>query len=116
MEFITHIDLTEKELTFYNAYIEAVYFTDTGDIDQPENDVELACDFERESLIDCLAFYSRVSCYLSDGQIVQAGHDFWLIRNGHGAGFWGGDWPKHRGKFTKLAESFGEAYPVFMEA
>ena len=22
----------------------------------------------------------------------QAGHDFWLTRNGHGAGFWDGDW------------------------
>lgn len=24
----------------------------------------------------------------------QAGHDFWLTRNGHGAGFWDGDWPE----------------------
>lgn len=22
----------------------------------------------------------------------QMGHDFWLTRNGHGAGFWDGDW------------------------
>ena len=22
----------------------------------------------------------------------QFGHDFWLTRNGHGAGFWDGDW------------------------
>jgi len=24
---------------------------------------------------------------------AMAGHDFWLNRNGHGAGFWDGDWP-----------------------
>jgi hypothetical protein len=24
----------------------------------------------------------------------QVGHDFWLTRNGHGAGFWDGDWPE----------------------
>lgn len=25
---------------------------------------------------------------------AQAGHDFWLTRCGHGAGFWDGDWPE----------------------
>lgn len=24
----------------------------------------------------------------------HAGHDFWLNRNGHGCGFWDGDWPE----------------------
>lgn len=24
--------------------------------------------------------------------VEMAGHDFWLTRNGHGAGFWDGDW------------------------
>lgn len=24
----------------------------------------------------------------------RAGHDLWLTRNGHGAGFWDGDWPE----------------------
>lgn len=35
-------------------------------------------------------------------------HDFWLTRNGHGAGFWDGDWGDELGgELTKLAESFG---------
>lgn len=38
----------------------------------------------------------------------KAGHDFWLTRNHHGAGFWDGDWPKHGDFLTKLAHSFGE--------
>lgn len=25
----------------------------------------------------------------------MAGHDLWLTRNGHGAGFWDGDWRDH---------------------
>jgi hypothetical protein len=38
-----------------------------------------------------------------------AGHDFWLTRNHHGAGFWDGDWEQSAGeKLTALAESFGE--------
>lgn len=38
----------------------------------------------------------------------QVGHDFWLTRNHHGAGFWDrnlGEWGE---KLTKAAHSFGE--------
>jgi len=39
----------------------------------------------------------------------KAGHDFWLSRNGHGAGFFDGDWPEPYGDILqKAAESFGE--------
>lgn len=41
--------------------------------------------------------------------IEYAGHDFWLTRNGHGCGFWDGDWPEAmEKKLTKLAEPFGD--------
>ena len=30
----------------------------------------------------------------SDDPYYSAGHDLWLNRNGHGAGFWDGDWPE----------------------
>lgn len=37
------------------------------------------------------------------------GHDFWLTREGHGAGFWDGDWEKSVGEtLTAAAKSFGE--------
>ena len=38
----------------------------------------------------------------------MAGHDFWLTRNGHGAGFWDGDWPKHGDALTEASKAFGE--------
>ena len=79
---------TEKEQLFINAYIEAIFFTDTGDVDQPTSDSKLDESFERESIIDYLAFYSRIELYLSPENISQAGHDFWLTRNRHGTGFW----------------------------
>jgi hypothetical protein len=34
-------------------------------------------------------------------------HDFFLTRNGHGAGFWDGDY-KNGEKLTEIAKSFGE--------
>lgn len=37
-----------------------------------------------------------------------AGYDFWLTRNGHGAGFWDGDWPAPQATFlTDASEEIG---------
>ena len=44
-----------------------------------------------------------------------AGHDFALTRNGHGAGFWDGDWPgeetiRNPGPLYKASKAAGEVY------
>lgn len=33
---------------------------------------------------------------------TMAAHDFWLTRNGHGAGFWDGDWPVNGKTLTDM--------------
>jgi len=38
----------------------------------------------------------------------QAGHDFWLTRNGHGSGFWDRGIGEAGKKLTDSAHSFGE--------
>jgi len=46
--------------------------------------------------------------------LAHAGHDFWLTRNGHGAGFWDGDLEEELGRaLTAAAHAFGECdlYP-----
>lgn len=50
------------------------------------------------------------------GYVALAGHDFWLTRVGHGAGFWDGDWESDAhngldGPLTKAAKAFGECDP-----
>ena len=40
----------------------------------------------------------------------QLAHDFILTRNGHGAGFWDGDW-EHGDELTALAQRFAEIEP-----
>lgn len=43
---------------------------------------------------------------------ARAGHDFWLTRNGHGAGFWDGDWSKEsEAVLTVASKKFGEVNP-----
>ena len=110
------VTASKREKRFFNAYIEAIYFTDTGDTDQPGTDCELDEEFLRESLIDCLAFLNANICYLSDNQLEQAGHDFWLTRNGHGTGFWDRNdcYKDYLAKrFTDWSKRFGEVVPVF---
>jgi hypothetical protein len=112
------IDTTTKESKFISAYFAAVNFTETGDIDEPKGGAELDEEFTRESIIDCLAFYSSIACYITDEQIEQSGHDFWMTRNGHGTGFWdrpGTYGAYHSDKFTEHAEAFGEVEVVFEE-
>jgi len=36
---------------------------------------------------DCEAFMDRCEKDLAEWEAAQAGHDFWLTRNGHGAGY-----------------------------
>jgi hypothetical protein len=46
-----------------------------------------------------------------DNRDEQIGHDFWLTRNGHGAGFWESDWssisPGLGRRLTDAAEVYG---------
>lgn len=47
----------------------------------------------------------------NDDAWEQAGHDFWLTRNGHGAGFWArsrGEWPDDGAQLTEASHEYGE--------
>lgn len=44
-------------------------------------------------------------CYTQED---DAGRDFWYTRNGHGCGFWDGDWPEpYATTLTEAARAFG---------
>ncbi len=98
---------------FTAACIEALYFTDTGDDDgQPTSDAELSDETRADLEADCRSFWRRFGPYVeaADMSADQAGHDFWLTRNGHGAGFWDGSWPEpYDNILTAGAKSYGPA-------
>jgi hypothetical protein len=59
-------------------------------------------------LADCERFLTKHP-ELTDSE--QAGHDFWLTRNGHGAGFDDGDWPWPICEaYAYTARNMGECY------
>jgi hypothetical protein len=56
---------------------------------------------------DCQEFLEANTSEI-DGNYEEAGHDFWLTRNGHGAGFWDGDWSEPAAtRLTQCSKMFG---------
>jgi hypothetical protein len=111
------------------AYIEAALWS-TNDESTPEGGVplddnyseaDLSDECRREMTKDCERFAKEnaatirtvIGARAPRGRIdwSTVGHDFWLTRNGHGCGFWDGDYPKEEGEaLTKASKGFGEVY------
>jgi hypothetical protein len=104
--------------TFTCAYIECALWSTTDESTpqggEPLDDNYSSDDIAPETLAkmqaDCDAFRDDakiVACIGDDDE--RAGRDFWLTRNGHGAGFWDGDWPEPDSDYlTDHAHSFGD--------
>lgn len=65
---------------------------------------------------DCANFQRDNAGDLADECPERAGHDFWLTRNGHGAGFWDGDYDgpgvKLGRTLSDIAKGYGEQWVV----
>lgn len=57
---------------------------------------------------DCVDFLTANRHLIPEGEEGRAGHDFWLTRNRHGAGFWDGDW-EHGRELTDASHPYGES-------
>jgi hypothetical protein len=100
---------------FIASYIECALWSEYDDHDVPLDKNYGPEDIAPEALAtmraDCKAFYEAHGDDLSHRDASQGGHDFWLTRNGHGAGFWDGDWPSDAGeRLTDAARSAGETH------
>lgn len=66
--------------------------------------------------VNCQKFINSVviqgkSDFLETADWSKLGHDFWLTRNGHGSGFFDGDYEYLLGELlTDIAQSSGESY------
>lgn len=116
---------TQAPPRFVRAYIDTLLWSTFDDDGEPFEDTYGITDLAPESLAkivaDCGRFLAEVESAgidLEQGLLVDrdpaehAGFHFWLTRNGHGAGFWGGDWTQEVGKrLTTIAKAFGEVWP-----
>lgn len=77
-------------------------------IDKIEADCERFESENRETIEAAIAT-GEVKCGPDFDAWGHAAHDFCLTRNGHGVGFWDGDWPEpYADKLTQAAKAFGE--------
>ena len=86
---------------FTKSYIEAALWNSTDDDDEPLYGLYSVDDLAPETLKqieeDCTAFQETnadvLTAWYECGQTLEnAGHDFWLTRNRHGAGCWDRYW------------------------
>jgi len=108
--------------TFFDAYVTCALWSSSANTcegdDRPLDsfDCELSNDALDVMRADCDRFEAEAGELIDEantssryGADAQAGHDFWLNRNGHGCGFWDGDWNEPAAtKLDELATSFGE--------
>lgn len=105
-----------------DGYREALAWSTSGDFQGRElESLEGFAFSEGASLqiaLDCLAFVEANRAALEQAATVpgyswaHAGHDFWLTRAGHGAGFWDGDLPDDIGDtLTEASKAAGEVWP-----
>jgi len=108
------------------AYLTTALWSSVDDYGEPFDRHYSLSDFSQAALaraIACVGNFERensqtIEDAIATGEVVRgpdfnewerAGHDLWLTRNGHGAGFWDGDWPKpYADVLTMNARNLGE--------
>ena len=103
-------DLTQ----FVDSYIETALWSSNDEsnesggepLDKNYGPSDLAPETRRTMFLDAASFYKANLMDFDDPG--QAGHDFWLTRNEHGAGFWDGDYPEPQAsRLTAASEDYG---------
>lgn len=96
---------------FEAAYLEAAAFFDCGPDDPELHAADFSSAFLERAARDCTAFQKANAADLEaiDAADESSGHDLWLTRNGHGAGFWDRGYPEDvAGRLTSAAEALGQ--------
>lgn len=104
------------------AYFECMLWSsvdfETGEpLDESFSESDLSPEAIVDSTEDCKGFvaenWETISCMFDVMSPAQCGHDFWLTRNGHGAGFWDRGYPVDVGsKLSESAKVYGEIDPM----
>lgn len=105
----------KEDTTFLDAYLDAMLWTEEERLEKelgsPAGLVDLSFETITRVRKECKRFLTKEVKILINGHEEQAGHDFWLTRNGHGAGFWDRTdiWDQEARDFlTERAKQFGE--------
>jgi len=104
---------------FLQAYLQAALWSSTIEAPDPHAGASFDRHFRTDQFTErsleiltahARSFWSRMWYYIDhedgDASVARAGHDFWLTSQGHGSGFWDGDWVKYGDLLTKLSKCY----------
>jgi hypothetical protein len=102
--------------TILRHYVIAALWSSTDENDEPMDSNYDADDIDIDALaemrVDVADFVAaNIQLLLDSGQSEeQIGHDFWLTRNGHGAGFWDRGLGEVGDRLSDACKPYGEVY------
>lgn len=124
-----------QQKEFIRGYITCALWSSTGDdgepLDSTHDESSLAggtvqamkdacTKFMADNEKDLAGYVERKAIPINDEDSIYyngdytgyncAGHDFWLTRNGHGAGFWDRGMGELGDRLSEASEAFGEAH------
>ena len=93
----------------WNYYCEAIEFTDSYKLS--DDYIGFSTEFVDKQRVELAEFLDNpeVERAVDTRGLRGVVHDFWYTRNGHGTGFWDGDYEEGHA-LTDIAHSFGEVY------
>ena len=104
--------MKEYIVVFFAGYQDAALFSSCDNNDNPldknYNISDFSDDTNAKMKSDCETFVEQGWEWLESVEALRAGRDFWFNRNGHGCGFWDGDYSTNVGEaLDKLSHEFG---------
>lgn len=128
---INTLDITLDINEVTTAYFEAALWSSTDDNGEPLEDNYDIFDIAESAKQEQLSEIKDWLSYCDEQGLLQQfieqhesgrytveemlGHDFWLTRNGHGAGFWDRDLGGLGQKLTDTCKKYGECDPVIAD-
>lgn len=104
---------------FFRSYLETALWSTNDDssdnggdpLDKNYSTADIDPETAAKHRAECIEFCEMNYDDLSPFDAATAGHDFWLTRNGHGCGFWDGDYPEPQAsRLTEASNRFGEVW------
>lgn len=94
--------MKNKDIILKHYLVAALW---TAELDNRTID-EISIPSLRKATKDVNSFVDKAGSLLDGIDEEQIGHDFWLTRNGHGAGFWDRDLGEIGEKLTAICKEF----------
>jgi len=97
-------------MSILNSYLEAALWTEEDEIGPANIESDVSNNAKIDAYKDVKEFLSQAGSLVDGIDPEQIGHDLWLTRNGHGAGFWDRGLGKVGDELSNIANSMGSKH------